>query len=492
MASSSSTNRLSKSRFAAGLQCHKLLWWRVHEPDAPELKPDPSLQALFDAGTAVGVEARKRVPGGVLIDFPYNEFGKKLKATAQAVAAGAPVIYEASFVADNTFVAIDILERHDDAYTVIEVKSSTSVKDEHIPDLAIQVHVARHAGLKVTRAELMHLNSECRYPDLSNLFVREDVTGRVEEILPQIPTLIAEQLNVLAGSLPDVAIGAHCKKPQKCPFWDRCWGHLPAHHVSALYSIQYKKVEEFEKQGWTTIHDLPETAKLSAIQSRQTRSVKAGQKLIEPGLRAELAPFTGRLAYLDFETVSIAIPCWDGLGPWDKMPVQFSCHTATKDGGLDHTEWIADGPTDPRREQAERIIAACEGVAGVVAYNAPFERACLKVLAEGVPDLATELDAVAAKLLDPLPIVRNFVYDPEFNGSFSLKSVLPALIEDIRYEGMAIDEGGLASVRLVELMFNANMPAEEREAIRKNLLDYCRLDTLATVRLVEKLREMAG
>lgn len=488
----STSRRLSKSRFAAGLQCHKLLWWRVYEPEAAELKPDPALQARFDAGTEVGIEARKRVPGGVLIDFPHLEFKKKIEATAQALAAGAQVIYEASFSADDTFVAIDILERHGDVYTVIEVKSSTSVKDEHIPDLAIQVHVARLAGLNVKRAELMHLNSECRYPDLSNLFVREDATARVEEILPHISRLIAEQLQVLAGPLPDVAIGAHCKEPQKCPFWDRCWGHLPADHVSKLYSIQYKKVEEFEGRGWSTISELPDKAKLSAIQARQTRAVKANQRVVEPGLREALAPFNGQLAYLDFETVSLAIPMWNGRNPWGKMPVQFSCHTATADGQMKHAEWIAEGPADPREAQATLIVAACAGTTGVVAYNASFERDCLKVLAEGVPSLAAELDAIATKLLDPLPIVRNFIYDPAFNGSFSLKSVLPALVEDLTYEGMEVADGNVASLKLMELMFDTTITPDERLKMTQNLQAYCRLDTLATVRLLESLRQLAS
>jgi hypothetical protein len=135
--------RLSKSRFTTGLQCHKLLWWTVHEQDAAELKADAALKALFRLGDEVGVEARKRVPGGVLIDLPPDEYHERVAATAEALRHGAPLIYEAAFIADDTFVAIDILERHGDAYTITEVKSTTSVKDHHIPDLEIQVHVAR-------------------------------------------------------------------------------------------------------------------------------------------------------------------------------------------------------------------------------------------------------------------------------------------------------------------------------------------------------------
>jgi predicted RecB family nuclease len=486
------TRRLSKSRFTTGLQCHKLLWWTVHEPDAHELEADAALKALFKLGAEVGVEARKRVPGGVLIDVHHDQYRERVAATAEALRHGAPVIYEAAFIADDTFVAIDILERHGDAHTVTEVKSTTSIKDHHIPDLAIQVHVARRAGLRVTRADLMHLNPECRYPDLGNLFVRADVTARVEACILDVPNEITAQLQALAGPLPVVAIGEHCKQPRECPFWDRCWAALPEHHVSDLYSIGYKKVAAFEGHGWVTIQELPEEAKLTAVQARQTRAVKTARMVVEPELRDALAEFEGPLAYLDFETVSLPIPRWNGRSPWAKMPVQFSCHIERASGAKHHEFWIADGPGDPRPEQAARVVAACAGARRIVAYNAGFERECLKILAEGAPALGGELDAVAAKLVDLLPLVRRHIYHPAFNASFSLKDVLPALVTDLSYEGRNIQDGGVASIRLVDLMLDAGMSVSERRALRQDLLDYCELDTLAMVRLLARVRELAG
>src|SRR5712692_1380246 len=167
---------LSKSRFTAGLQCHKQLWWRVHEPAAPELVPDAAQQLLFDNGTHVGEVARQYVPGGVLIDLPHTDYDGKLAATRRAIAAGAPAIYEASFVGDNVFVAVDILKREPRGWRVIEVKSTTSLKDQHLPDAAIQVHVLRRARLTVSGADVMVLNRACTFPALSDLFTRHDVT----------------------------------------------------------------------------------------------------------------------------------------------------------------------------------------------------------------------------------------------------------------------------------------------------------------------------
>ncbi len=485
-------HRLSKSRFVAGVQCHKLLWWKVHEPDAPELQPDAALRSRLDFGAEVGAEARRRVPGGVLIDVPAEAYEQRVEATAAALRAGARVIYEAAFVADDTFVAVDILERQPGgAWTVIEVKSSTSVTDEHLPDVAIQVHVARRAGLEVARAELMHLNAACRYPDLDNLFVREDVTPRVEGYLLDVPGRITAQLRALAGPLPDVKIGEHCRRPRECPFWDRCWGALPAHHVTGLYGISYRRAAQFERQGWVTIHDLPEDAKLSPIQTRQARAVRRGEIVVEPGLRAALDAIAGPVAHLDFESVNLPIPRWTGLAPWEPMPVQFSCDVELRDGSLEHHEWLADGPGDPRREQAELVVEACAGANAVVVYNAPFERACLGRLGDAVPPLRAYLDQIAGRLVDLLPLVRRHVYAPGFDASFTLKSVVPALVPDFSYAALPIQDGGEASARLADLLFDGTLSADARRQLRQDLLRYCRQDTLATVRLLARLRQLS-
>src|SRR5207302_1228798 len=220
----------------------------------------------------------------------YYQYDNKVAATREALNRGLPAIYEAWFLADETYVGVDILERASRGYTVIEVKASNSRKPEHLPDATVQVHVLRRAGLQVERAELMHLNSQCRYPDLSNLFVREDVTALVQ-------------------------------------------------------------------------------------------AVQTGRMVVEPSLTKALAQFVSPLAFLDFETVSLAIPRWPGCRPWQQVPVQFSAHVE-RVGGLVHHQWIADGPEDPRPALAEALVAVCAGARRIVAYHASFERECIKRLRE--------------------------------------------------------------------------------------------------------------
>ncbi|MCX5738698.1 MAG: hypothetical protein NTZ61_09415, partial [Proteobacteria bacterium] len=281
--------RLSKSSFLKGLQCPKLLWWSVREPDAPELVPDESQQRVFARGTRVGELAQRHVPGGVLIDLPYMQIRERVAATAAALAAGAPAIYEASFLEDGVFVSVDILERSGDGFVLTEVKSTLDVKEQHLADVAIQLHVVRRAGLPVHRAEVMHLNRACRFPDLSNLFVRAPVTEKLHDLLLDAPAQIAALRGMLAGAIPEVATGPHCKAPYECPFLGRCWPPLPDHHVSTLYRLQPAKFEALLAQGCVTIQDLPSDFRASAPAMRQVRSVRAGAPIVEHGSRSNSA-----------------------------------------------------------------------------------------------------------------------------------------------------------------------------------------------------------
>src|SRR5437667_293356 len=260
--------RLSKTRYLAGLQCHKQLWWRVHEPEAPELVPDVGLRNLFAQGAEVDQRARSYVPGGELIDVPFYELDNKVAATRDAMRRDPPVLYQPWFLADETYAGVDILTRGPRGYGLIEVKATNRLKPEHLPDVAVQVHVLRQSGLPVERAEVMHLNPECRHPDLSNLFIREDVTAAVEGVLLGVPDELATQRRMLEGPLPDVPIGHPCTRPCGCTSLDRCWPKLPDYHLSKLYRIERTRVLELETDGYATMYDLPTDLELSVIHHR--------------------------------------------------------------------------------------------------------------------------------------------------------------------------------------------------------------------------------
>jgi hypothetical protein len=428
----------------------------------------------------------------VLVDADHRDVAARLAQTRQALAGGAPAVFEASFVADGVFVAVDVLERQGAAWNLVEVKSNTQVKEPHHLDVAVQLHVLRSSGIAVKRADLMHLNTACAFPDLSNLFLRADVTREAEALLPGIPAEIRKLEAAIAGPLPDVKPGPQCTDPYDCPFQSRCWPKLPAHHVSTLYRIG-NRAQSFLDDGYETILDLPENVRLTGPAIRQFRSVRAGAPLFDPGLARALAAIESPAAFLDFETVNPAIPVWDGCHPFEAVAVQMSCHVRSARGELSHHAFLAEGPGDPRPDIAEAVVAACKGARTVVAYNASFERRQLEHLAAHVPSRREALLDVASRLVDLLPIVRENVYDPAFGGSFSLKSVAPALVPELGYGDLEIGEGSLAQAALEELLLRGGaIPEEEKARRRRQLLAYCEGDTLATVRVYEKLRQVVG
>jgi hypothetical protein len=231
---------------------------------------------------------------------------------------------------------------------------------------------------------------------------------------------------------------------------------------------------------------------LNAQAERQRRAVQAGRMLVEGDLAAALAGFEPPLAFLDFETVQFAIPIWNGCHPYDQVAAQFSCHRERPDGGLDQFAWAPEAPGDPRAEIARRVVEACAGARSVVAYNASFEKSCLESLAQAVPAHAMALREIVTRLKDPLPVVRNHVYHPDFCGSFSLKAVLPALVPDLGYDDLEIAEGETASRELVRIVTGEPaLPAEAHAERHAALLRYCERDTLALVRVLARLRSLA-
>ncbi len=493
---------LSKSRFVAGTQCHRLLWWKVHEPNAKELQPGTVLQDLFDQGKQVGELARTRYPGGVLIDFPYKQYDQRVAATKQALEAGAPAIFEACFIADDTFVAIDVLARSGDGYRLIEVKQSTSAKDEHVPDVAVQARVAAACGVNVISAEVMHLNKEYRRGPPSpegrggqgvrteDLSAHTDITKDLIAYLPDVAEEIEQQQAMLAGPIPPREIGGHCDEPRECPFKARCWPTDPR-HIGTLFNIGPKRIGPLLAAGIKSIDDLPPGHKLSFTQKRQIRALTENRIVVEPTLREKMREFEGRLGFLDFETVARAIPPWDGMGPHRQAAAQFSYHERQPDGSYTHAAHLAEGPLDSRPPLAEAMIKATARADRVVMYTA-FEKTQIRDMKKAVPHLANELSALEAKLLDLKPVVEHCVYHPDFRGSFSLKDILHPLVPELSYNDLVIVDGRVASVAIARLLFVADkIPQHERDRVRQELLDYCERDTWATVRLVEELKKLA-
>jgi len=452
---------LTKTLFQSGLACPKRLWWEVHEPDAPELRPDAQAQWMFRQGQEVTLAARPWVP------------------------QARP---EVAMRSERLHARVDLLEpAANDAHVLIEVKGSNKIKPEHYWDVAFQRHVALHASVEVVRADLMHLNQACRHPDLDSLFIRQDVTAETDRILSEVPGKIQQLLAILDGPLPGDSRNATCGG---CPFYNRCWPQ-ERFAVNRFYRMKWGEKLDLERAGATSFAEVPLAKKLSAIQRRQQVAAQNDTIVVEPALRGALARWSRPLVYLDFETVSFAIPRFPGTTPWTKIPVQYSVHRE-EEGGHRHAAFLAADGGDPRRALSESLIADCAGEGAVVTYHSSFEKGCLEGLAEAVPELRDDLMQIHERVVDLEPMVAEHVYHPDFNGSFSLKVVLPTLCPDMTYEELAIADGSTAQLEIARLLYGpAPLGPEEALRLRTELLEYCELDTWAMVVLKEKLEKLS-
>ena len=485
--------RLSKSRYTAGLQCHRLLWWKANEPRAPELKPDASLQALFDMGNRVGERARQEFPGATLIDLDHRRPHHAVEATREAIDAGATLILEASFFEDNIFVAVDALSKEPEGWVVTEVKATASVKPQHYADAAVQTHVVELAGLPVIRVELMHLNRDHLHPDQGSLFTRADITHEVAQLRDGIPEQAAAQRRMLRGELPVVTPGPQCKSPYPCPFFARCNAPAPDHSIGELNGIRAPALAELRERGIETIDQIPSDFPLTALHARHRAAVVQNDAVIEPGLQSTLAAYDYPIAMLDFETVAPALPVWNGCSPFGSVPVQFSVHTLQQSGEVTHSAYLAQGQGDPRPAVAEALVEALDGAATILAWHASIERGCLSKLAKASPEHAPALLEARDKTQDLLAVVKHHFYHPAFRGSFSIKNVVPALLPEMAYDELDVADGMAATNLLERILCRPDeLSATQCADLQTQLRAYCEHDTAVMVSLFAALQERAA
>jgi hypothetical protein len=487
--------RLTKTRYLTGLNCPKALWLSVHDPQKAT-PPSAFQEHIMRQGTEIGILATERFPGGVRIEVPSYQTEQALQDTRHALASGAPALYEGAFLFLETLVRVDILRRDEaGAWDLVEVKSTTQVKAEHLPDAAVQRFVLEGSGVRLGRVYLMHLNPECLYPDLSDLFRMEDVTEQIGDVLVEVEGNLASFLKLLRRrSVPEAPVGPQCTEPYHCAFHEHCWKNLPPVSVFNIPRLSVQAKTELAQRNIVAIEDLPADFALPPVQRRFVDLYLAGRALVDWGaIREELAALEFPLRFLDFETDNPAVPRFAGLHPYGRIPFQYSCHVLQADGSLRHSEYLQGQVGDPRPPLARSLEEALGGEGRVVAYNAAFEKGVLLELAEHLateyPLLSARLEAGAGRLWDLLEIFRNFYLDPAFGGSNSLKNVLPVLLPQFSYSTMEVqngEEAQLAWERLIELP--EGPPKRRLEAA---LRAYCRLDSLAMVEIYRQLKARA-
>lgn len=489
----SSLPLLSKSRFLAGLQCHKRLYLHCYEPGLAT-PPDEAQQAIFETGTAVGVLAQELYPGGVLVDEDHLQHDEAVVRTLDLLSrADVPAIFEAAFTEDGVRVRVDILAREGaEQWRLIEVKSSTSAKAVHVDDAAIQLATLERAGLLIERVSIAHIDREYVYPggphQPEGLFALADVTEEARARLAEVPGELAAMREALSReSEPQIDFGPHCSRPYRCEFFDLCRIDRPLWSIEELPGIRAPRVRALMEAGIESITELSDDEQLSALQRRVREAVLSGRPYVDAELAGELDAIAAPAHFIDFETIAPALPLYPGTRPFEARPFQWSDHVLHEDGSVSHTEFLAPGDGEPSPEFAESLVEQLAGAATVVVYSG-YEETRLRELARSLPELRDSLDRMLAiPRVDLLRVIRSYYYHPEFRGSFSLKSVLPVLVPELGYDDLAIYDGTLASLTFLE-MVSRGMSPERREQVRTALLAYCGRDTEAMVRIVEALR----
>lgn len=467
------------------MSCPKYGWMQA----SGAIQEEVSIGGQFrmQQGLEIGEHATKLFPDGIYIKE------KNLQAAAERsqelICDGhTPVLFEATFLADGYAAKADILQREGERWKLIEVKSGSKFKEEeHRDDVAYTATVLSLCGLEISTVSLLLVSKDFRLGmDISALFTETDCTEavlqRVEEFKEHFTT-VKEVLHTPQPPSPPLSFT--CKY---CPIFPECHGKDIENHIFTIPFLREKKITSLVSQGIVRIEDIPGNFALTDNQRRHVDCVQCGEPFIGSGLQGALDEIVWPAHYLDFETTMTAIPLYPETAPYCKIPIQYSIHTCPVCGKMDrHSEYLADHTQDCRRRLAERLIEDLDGEGSVLAYSS-FEKTTINGLINDFPELETPLRKIIDRLIDLEKIVKT-INHPQFKGRTSIKVVLPAMVPGMSYDNLAIGDGDTAMATFA-LMAKGFFEPGEAEKKREEMLEYCKQDTLAMVRLHEKLAQL--
>jgi len=474
---------LSKSRLISAWQCPKRLYLEKHHPEYGEVSSQT--ESLFATGHQVGAIAQQLYGTEDSVEIEFN-FKTMEAETKRLIDGGADFpIFETTFRHENVLVRVDVMIPDGDGWRMIEVKASTSVKDYHVLDCAIQDWVLRNCGINVTSISLAHINNQFVYAgdgDFDGLLLENDLTDEVRTLEPTVIDLLVKARDAIAGQIADIAVGPQCTSPYECQFIKHCWPTDTKYPIIGLGGSK-AKLGEYVALGCRDILDVDENSITAETQRRIYRVTCKGEPEILDGAREALEALPYPRYYLDFETIGPAVPIWPGTRPYAAIPVQWSCHIEEEGGELRHEEFLDLSGEPPMRELAEKMIE-CLGENGPVLMYTSYERKVIEGLIDMFPDLAGPLHKIISRLIDLHPIVKQNYYHPDMLGSWSIKAVLPTINPKMDYatlEGIA--EGMGASDGFIEAI-NPETDLVRKADLEAQLLRYCRFDTEAMVEIM--------
>jgi hypothetical protein len=474
---------LSKSRLISAWQCPKRLHLEKHHPEYGEVSAQT--ESLFATGHQVGAVAQQLYGTADSVEVGFD-FRRMEAETRRLVEGGANFpIFEATFRYENVLVRVDVMIPDGDGWRVIEVKASTSVKDYHVLDCAIQDWVLRNSGINVTSISLAHINNQFIYDGSGNyegLLLENDLTDEVRTLEPTVIDLLVKARDAVAGQIPDIAVGKQCNTPYECQFIQHCWPTDTTYPITGLGGSR-ARLAEYVALGAQDILDVDESSISAATQQRIYRVTCKGEAEILDAARREIEALAYPRYYLDFETIGPAVPIWPGTRPYASIPIQWSCHIEAEGGELRHEEFLELSGEPPMRALAEAMIG-CLGDDGPVLMYTNYEERVIEGLIDMYPDLEDPLQKIINRLWDLHPVVKQNYYHPKMLGSWSIKAVLPCIAPHMDYSKLdGIQEGTAASEGFLEAIDPATSP-ERKTELAEQLRRYCRFDTEAMVAIV--------
>lgn len=486
----------SKSKYCQACQCPKMVWLNKFKP---EMFDDSSINKnILEQGNKVGDLAMGLF--GDFVEVQYNENrSQMLEETQNLLEKGTKIIAEASFNYVGLFCSVDILKNYGNkTVELYEVKSSTSVHDVYVNDIAYQVYVLTKLGFNVKKSCLVYINNQYVRQgeiDLNQLFKIEEIEISQLKLQEVENNLKYFEKYMEQTTEPERKISPACFNPYNCGFWGYCTKDLPTPNVFSVRGLAENKKFDFYNKSVISFDDLFKIRKLSKSQQLQIDFYvkNLAPKIDKNAIKNFLSGLTYPLYFLDFETFNPAIPPFNNTKPYEQIPFQYSLHFLENENSeLKHVEFLAIAGEDPKEKLAERLCKDIPLNVCILAYNMSFEKNVIKQLAENYPDLNSHLMNIYSNIQDLMkPFQSKSYYVKEMEGSYSIKEVLPALFpndETLNYSNLnGIHNGGEASSSYTML---SDMPQEEVEKIREQLLKYCELDTFAMVKIWQKLQEV--
>ena len=485
---------LSKSLYCNAIQCNKMLWL---SKNCPEEQEEVSNESVLDNGTEVGIVAKDLFGPSIDIEF-NNNLNIMIEDTKKALEQDKIVITEASFNYNNNFCSVDLLKKDNNNYEIYEVKSSTEVKDIYLDDISYQYYVLSNLKLNVTKASIVYINSDYikkEKLELDKLFIIKDVTNialsKQEEVKEKIKEI---NIYMKQTSIPKFDIGIQCVTPYQCPFFKFCTKHLPIPNIFNIRGMSNKnKFKLYKEDNYEYNKLLNIDINWKYKEQIEFELYNKEPKINKQNIKEFLDTLSYPLYFLDFETYQQSIPEYSGIKPYEQIPFQYSLHyIESKNGKLKHKEFLSKPNIDPRRSLAESLVKDIPENVCIIAYNMMFEKMVIRNLANTYEDLSNHLMNIYNNMKDlMIPFKNRDYYTKDMQGSYSIKYVLPALFPNdpsLDYHNLeGVHNGSEAMSTFSNL---GNLEIKEQEKVRHNLLEYCKLDTYAMVKIWQKLQSI--